>query len=218
MKNKKILFIRSLMTLTGLLGIGFGVAILRLSEFGIDSFGMMNIGISDTIGISFGTFLLLVNIVLVAFIAWKKREMVGGGTILAVVGLGYAIDGFYFSVLGSFRHLELSLAIRSVLMLIGILIVAVAVAFYVNANFGVSPYDALGFVVEELTNKKIKFQWARIGLDMICIGIGLVFGGPFGLATLFLTFLIGPLIHFFKTKLAVVIKGILNEQATFLPE
>ena len=45
----------------GILFIGLCVSFLRLSQFGVDPFSAMNLGISGFIGWSFGTWQLLVN-------------------------------------------------------------------------------------------------------------------------------------------------------------
>lgn len=48
----------------GILFIGLCVSFLRLSQFGVDPFSAMNLGISGFIGWSFGTWQLLVNAII----------------------------------------------------------------------------------------------------------------------------------------------------------
>ena len=64
----------------GILFIGLCVSFLRLSQFGVDPFSAMNLGISGFIGWSFGTWQLLVNaiILVVVFFSGKILHWCGG--------------------------------------------------------------------------------------------------------------------------------------------
>ena len=63
-----------IMMLLGNLLMGIAVAILRMSRFGTDPFTCMNLGVSGFLNISFGTYQLLVNIILFIFVLWKGRS------------------------------------------------------------------------------------------------------------------------------------------------
>ena len=55
----------------GILFIGLCVSFLRLSQFGVDPFSAMNLGISGFIGWSFGTWQLLVNAIILVVVSGK---------------------------------------------------------------------------------------------------------------------------------------------------
>ena len=66
----------------GILFIGLCVSFLRLSQFGVDPFSAMNLGISGFIGWSFGTWQLLVNAIILVVVFFQARSCIGAGTII----------------------------------------------------------------------------------------------------------------------------------------
>src|SRR5262245_35453988 len=106
------LLIRRMMMMTGgQIIIGFSIAALQIIALGTDPFNGMAIGISNTIGISLGTYLLMINLVLLVIVLWKKRELIGIGTIFSTVILGYIIE-FFYSTITVLGDINLSLPIR----------------------------------------------------------------------------------------------------------
>ena len=57
----------------GILFIGLCVSFLRLSQFGVDPFSAMNLGISGFIGWSFGTWQLLVNAIILVVVIFSGK-------------------------------------------------------------------------------------------------------------------------------------------------
>ena len=71
---------------------------------------------------------------------------------------------------------------------------------------GVSVYDAIALCLSERT--PIKFQYCRIGSDVVCVVVGFIFGAQVGLGTVITMFFTGPLIHIFQEVLAIpLIRG-----------
>ena len=66
---------------------------------------------------------------------------------------------------------------------------------------GVSVYDAIALCLSERT--PIKFQYCRIGSDVVCVVVGFIFGAQVGLGTVITMFFTGPLIHVFQEILAI---------------
>ena len=73
------------MMLAGILLIGMCVASYRMSGFGVDPFSCMNLGISGFLGMSFGTWQLIVNAVLLVIVWFTVRTCIGVGTIVNMV-------------------------------------------------------------------------------------------------------------------------------------
>ena len=80
------------MMIAGILFIGVCVGAYRLSRFGADAFTCMNLGISGFLGMSFGTWQLIMNLAILAVVAWKARGCIGPGTVANMVGVGYLAD------------------------------------------------------------------------------------------------------------------------------
>ena len=79
------------MMIAGILFIGVCVGAYRLSQFGADAFTCMNLGISGFLGMSFGTWQLIMNLAILAVVLWKARSCIGPGTVANMVGVGYLI-------------------------------------------------------------------------------------------------------------------------------
>ena len=70
---------------------------------------------------------------------------------------------------------------------------------------GMSPYDAVGYIIEMLTKGKVSFRAARITSDIVCVSIGFATGLQtgiqwkiIGIGTVVSAFCTGPLIQFFR--------------------
>ena len=85
-------------------------------------------------------------------------------------------------------------------------------ALYMTADLGVSTYDAVAIVLSGKW-KLAKFQYCRIGTDLICVVTGVVLflfaGGTFGqistiagIGTIITAFFMEPLIELFNVKIA----------------
>lgn len=82
-------------------------------------------------------------------------------------------------------------------MAIGLLLCCFGVGVYMSADLGISPYDALGMVLERKTKRNLGYKEIRIITDICCVAIGFFLSAPIGLGTIFTAFFTGPLIDFF---------------------
>lgn len=191
--------------------LGFGVALLRLSGFGTDPFCSMNIGVSSHLPISYGTYQLLVNLVLFIFVLIFYRKSFGIGAFVNMVGIGYIVDFciWLFGKAGiTIQGMESYLPVRILLMPVGIAVVSFGIAFYMDCDMGIAPYDALSPIIEERTHGRVKYKWARVTTDIICMAIGYFSGGPVGIATIIVAFFTGPVVSFFRASVvARLLKG-----------
>ena len=83
---------RTVMMLTGILFISLCVGCYRLSNFGVDAFTCMNLGISGFLHMSFGTWQLIMNAVILVVVFFTVRKNIGAGTIINMVCVGYGAD------------------------------------------------------------------------------------------------------------------------------
>lgn len=196
---------RIIMMLSGILFIGICVGSFRLSEFGVDAFTCMNLGISGFIRMSFGTWQLIMNTVILIVIFFTVRRCIGLGTVVNMVCVGYLADFICWLFLDILK-VEMTLPLRIIALIIGMLFAGLGVALYMVADMGVAPYDAVGIIIEEVTHNKLKYDKARVISDVIVVIVGVVFclmsGGKLGLiigiGTVCNALFNGPLIQFFK--------------------
>ena len=203
--EKRYFVRRCAMMLIGILFICICVGCYRLSGFGVDAFTCMNLGVSAFVGMSFGTWQLIVNAVILVIVFFTVRKCIGAGTIVNMVCVGYGADLICWLTLDVFQ-IEMTLPLRIAALLAGCVFAGLGVAFYMVAEMGIAPYDSVALIIEKATKKKIRFQYARVISDVTCVVIGVVFcliaGGSLwmivGIGTLCNAFFNGPLIQFFK--------------------
>lgn len=187
---------RLLLACCGFAIIGFSVAALRVIALGVDPLGAMTLGFSMLTGISFGIILLLIHLPVFLVMLWRARELIGIGTVVGMIGIGFATDFFYW--LFSFPQIsEWDLYIRVILLVVTIVIFAFGVALYTVAEIGMVPFDAIGLMVEKFSGGKIKFRWGRLAMDGVCALTAFLLGAPLGVATVLTVAGLGPLIGFF---------------------
>lgn len=191
--EKNTTIYRVIFVILGTIIIAFGISLFVRSEFGTDPFTCLNMGISSLTGISFGTCQLVINLILFIFQLIFGRKDVGIGTLINAVFVGYLVD--FFDFLYSFLP-QKSLVEQILLMIIGLIVIGYGVAMYMEANMGISPYDSLGVILSDKLKKKYSIM--RMTQDITCVVIGFLLGGPFGIATILMAFLLGYIISHYR--------------------
>ena len=191
--------------ISGILLISICVACYRLIGFGVDSFTGMNLGISGFLGMSFGTWQLIVNFVILIVVFFTVRHCIGLGTVVNMVCVGYIAD-FLCWLVDDVICIEMTLPLRVLALLLATLFASLGVALYMKADMGISPYDSVALIITKLTKEKIPFQYARISSDITALLIGILFclaskGDIWmivGIGTVCNSLFNGPLIQFFR--------------------
>lgn len=206
-KNNQLIF-RSILMLTGIFLISVCVAFYRLSGFGVDSFTGMNLGISGFISLSFGSWQLIANILILIVVFFTVRHCIGAGTIVNMICVGYAAD-FICWLVQDAAGVKMTLPLRILMLLIGTLFASSGVALYMKADMGISPYDSVALIIVKLTKEKVPFHIARISSDITALVIGILFCLAarnnvwliVGIGTIINSLFNGPFIQFFRKQL-----------------
>lgn len=186
------------MTIFGVLTTGFSVGIFNFSLFGMDPFQVFAHGIWTFFPIGFGTFYAIVNLIMLIAIFFIDRSKIGLGTVVNIFLLGYVVQFSSWLFIELFPEPFLYLRIAG--LIIGIIIISFGSALYFTGDMGVSTYDAIALVMSE---KKIaKFQYCRIGTDLLCTITGFLLGATIGVGTLVTALFMGPIIAFFNKTVA----------------
>lgn len=203
-KSKSDRLRRIVMTVAGVSASGIAVGFFNYSAFGMDPFQVLAHGLWNLTPLSYGTFYTIFSLILFIFVFMADRKKIGLGTVINMFLLGYITEFFSWLLIRLFPNGGLFL--RLIMLAIGITIMCLAAALYFTANMGVSVYDAVALCLSERT--PIKFQFCRIGSDVICVVIGFIFGAQVGLGTIITMFFTGPLINMFQQILAIpLIRG-----------
>ncbi|MCF0136303.1 MAG: hypothetical protein HUJ69_07785 [Lachnospiraceae bacterium] len=202
---------RILMTFFGVTVCGASVSLFKMAAFGVDPFQTLMAGLDFVIPLSFGLLYVIVNALLLTFSLIFDRTRIGLGTFMNLFLCGYITQFCYGGLLAAFP--SPSLPLRILFLVLGIVIMCFASAFYMTADLGVSTYDAVAIVMSGKW-KMGKFKIVRICTDLVCVLLGtLIFllgGGSWqtilasvGIGTIVTAFFMGPLIQFFNDTVAI---------------
>ncbi|MBQ7063579.1 MAG: hypothetical protein IJM90_01625 [Firmicutes bacterium] len=176
---------------------GLGVAIFKMSTMGNDPFSGMMMAVSAKIGMSYPLFQICLNLVFFAVqLAWARR-LIGIGTILNMLFLGY-LASFWYSVMGLFMTPPAGLAARLILVAVGVIVCSLGLSMYQLPDVGVAPYDSLALILDQKL-PRIPYFWCRIFVDGMAALACYLAGGIVGVGTLVCAFGLGPFIQFFNT-------------------
>ncbi|HEX2939062.1 MAG TPA: hypothetical protein VHO66_09125 [Ruminiclostridium sp.] len=189
---------RIIMTIFGVLISGFSVGMFNLSTFGMDPFQVLAHGIWMHTPISFGTFYMILNLLILVFIFFIDRRKIGLGTFINIFLLGYVVQfsSWQFETIIP----NPTIVIRIILLMIGIVILCFGASLYFIGDLGVSTYDAVALILSE--KKVARFQYCRIGSDLICTIIGFALGATVGIGTVVTALFMGPVIAFFNDRVS----------------
>ena len=194
--EKGNIFKRILMMLIGNVILGTGAGMLRAADFGVDPYQCFVLGIDKALKLGYGTTFVIVNAVFLVLMLILARKMLNVGTLVNMFFLGYIID-FSYSMCMKITSSP-SFFVRVVYFIVSILLITFSSAVIYTADMGVSTYDWIALKTAEV-QKKVSFKWCRVGTDLICVIIGLVFSIIPGIGTIVTAFLLGPLVSFFRT-------------------
>lgn len=190
---------RLLVMILGVVIIGLGVCLFRLSLMGNDPSSAFVLALGNRLGLPFSVMLIIVNTLwFIAEIALGRRY-IGAGTFFNWFCVGVFAD-LFTSLIANAGALPESIAGRLAVMLLGVIILSFSGALYQTANLGIAPYDALSIVMAD--RLPIPYFWCRITTDSCCALIAFLLGGVIGLGTLFCALGLGPFISFFTRTVA----------------
>ncbi|WP_050008220.1 YczE/YyaS/YitT family protein [Butyrivibrio sp. WCE2006] len=179
----------------GVFFMGFFLSFLIEVDLGTDPCTFMNITISRRLNILFGTWQLIMNTFLFIIVILFDRHQIGPGTIANMVCIGYTADLCRWIWKRTIpEYLFKEWPYRAVIFVAALILFVIAASLYMNADMGVSPYDAIPNILSNRLFKNISFKFVRIAFDGAVLLIGFLLGGRVEICTILMVFLLGPTI------------------------
>ena len=187
---------RLAMTICGVILCAIAVGFFKCSLFGVDPFQCLAQGSWGRFasGLSYGTYYLGISLLLLVIDLFLDKHYIGVATFINMFLTGYIVDLSQAMINQMLPNP--TLAVRAVLLIIGVVVMCFASSLYMTSDLGVSVYDAIPIVISNRSKKP--FRFCRIGCDLICVIVGTVCGLLPGVGTLVTAFFMGPLIEFFN--------------------
>lgn len=186
---KKVVFV-----VIGLGLLALGAALLGASGVGVDPYTAMNFGIGQVTGLGLGTAQMLVNIAMITFVIWKRPSVIGLGTVINIIFVGYAVQFFSGILRNGPIDLQANYFMMAAGLVAGILIYALGITMYVDTGLGQAPYEAIAPILTDMLGKS--YTMVRTAQDIIVLLIALACAGFtfVGIGTILCAFGTGVLI------------------------
>lgn len=197
----------------GILLLTLGIAFTIQSALGTSPFDALLVGLSSNIGLTVGSWEVIIALLLIccnALLAKQRPEFLGLITAL-ITGIG--IDIWLFLLHNFTPELWFS---KAICFGIGLMIIGLGTATYLQTNFAPIPVDRLTLIVQHLTKKNIFF--ARTSIYLLFLLLAILFKGPIGVGTLLTVSLGGLILNFFMPITKRFIDGALIDAAPLREE
>lgn len=171
----------------GLFLYGVSIALMLSAGLGVDSWDVLHQGLSQRTGISFGSVVIGVS-VLVLLLWIPLRQRPGLGTVANALAVGLVAD----AAIALLPRPEL-LWWQLLMLTAGIVANGIATGLYIGAGLGPGPRDGLMTGLAARTGRSIRLM--RTVIELSVLAAGWVLGGPVGLGTLLYAVSIGPIVQ-----------------------
>ena len=193
--QKKHFGIRFVTVMLAVLGMGFSLSFLLLVDLGADPCTMMNRAISMKLGMTFGNWQALLNVILLVIVVIFGGKNLGFGTLANMILIGYYADFFMWIWNQVFpENLFQCMQVRIGVLIPSIIVFILSAALYMDVDMGTAPYDAIPIIISDHL-PKVPFKVVRMCFDCIVTILGLVFGGKLGIMTVIMVLTLGPVIQ-----------------------
>lgn len=177
----------------GLFILALGISLMIIAEIGAGAWDALNVGLSQTIGLTVGNWVIIVGICVMFVNALLLRERPAFLAIGTIILIGFFIDFWLLIALDELNFK--GFVVRFLILIGGLVVASLGIAIYLQAKFPLSPLDNLMLAISK--RFKLKVGISKTIAEATGLILALIFGGPIGIGTLICTFGIGPIIQFF---------------------
>ncbi len=169
---------------------GFGLYLTIRANIGAAPWDVLNLGISKTFGILYGTASIAVSVTILV-IDILMKEPVGIAMFIDAIVVGKAVD--FFNWLDPIPPCK-SLLTGIPVLILGLIVLAYTQYTYMIASLGCGPRDTLMVGLAKRV-KRIPIGVVSIAILSTATLIGWLLGGPVGIGTLICAFGAGPIMQ-----------------------
>lgn len=178
--------------------VAVGICFFLQSRLGSDPITVWVDGLRHTLNISMGNASLLNNVVMLILAIVFARKYIYIGTVIGALATGPLMN-FFAPLVTNIFGADPNLVNRTIMMVIGQIIVCCGVALTLSVKFGFGATDSV--LVTLCRHFKLKYRNVKILSDVVYTGLGILLGGVFGIGSIVGVLTGGPLITFFEKHL-----------------
>ncbi|ALX48915.1 YczE/YyaS/YitT family protein [Lentibacillus amyloliquefaciens] len=181
----------------GILIFSLGITItVNMQHLGIHPWDVLNVALFDIVGLSIGSWAIIISFVLI-IISWiLDKSYIKIGTFLNAVLIGVFVDMYmWLDFLPEAMNSWLDVAI----IIAGIIVMGLGGGIYNSAGVGSGPRDGFMLSISDKTGASI--GKVRIIVESGILVIGLILGGPVFIFTFIFTFIQSPIFEYTYLKM-----------------
>jgi len=177
----------------GILILTLGICFTIQSEFGISPFDAVLVGLSFKVGLTVGSWEIIIAFLMICCNALLKRQKPEILGLLTAFITGMGIDLWLF-LLENLVTPELWYS-KAILFGIGLIVIGLGTALYLQTNFAPIPVDRLTLILRELTRTNIFLS--RTFIYLLFLIMAFIFEGPIGVGTILTVCFGGLILNYF---------------------
>ncbi|WP_273832420.1 YczE/YyaS/YitT family protein [Guptibacillus sedimenti] len=190
----------------GLAVLGLGIAMtIKGKTFGIGPWDVFHYGLFKQFGLTIGSWSIITGFIILAFTSLYTKTMPQLGAFLNMLLLGLFID-FFLYILPD----PVTLLSQGIVFIVGIVVLGYGIGLYVTSGLGAGPRDGIMLLIVEKTGWRI--DWVRNGIEIAVLLLGWLLGGPVGIGSIVIAFMLGKIIQFSMPQCKALLETVLTYQ------
>ncbi|WP_336758483.1 YczE/YyaS/YitT family protein [Paenibacillus sp. USHLN196] len=201
---KYVLFVAGILILT------LGISLTIQSELGTSPFDALLVGLSQHVGLSVGSWEVILAFLLIgcnSLLKQQKPELLG---LITAFITGVGIDIWLY--VSDFLITPEVWYTKLMTFVIGLVIISIGTAIYLQTNFAPIPIDRLTLILHELTRTPLFIS--RTFIYLVFLILAFLLSGPIGIGTLLTVCFAGLLLQFIMGHTKKKIDRILTDMDT----
>lgn len=190
----------------GLAVLGLGIAMtIKGKTFGIGPWDVFHYGLYKQFGLTIGSWSIITGFIILAFTSLYTKSLPQLGAFLNMLLLGLFIDFFLYLLPD-----PVTLFSQGIVFIIGIVVLGYGIGLYVTSGLGAGPRDGIMLLIVEKTGWRI--DWVRNGIEIAVLLLGWLLGGPVGIGSIVIAFMLGKIIQFSMPQCKALLETVLTYQ------
>jgi uncharacterized membrane protein YczE len=188
---------RFLFYIVGLTILSMGVSLTIKSDMGAGPWDALNVGLSKTFGLTVGSWVIIVGLILIVVNALLLKEKPDFLAIFTIVIVGAFID---FWLIYVFKTLEpTTLLTQLIVLILGLIFLSFGISTYLQAKYPLIPIDRFMLAIQY--RLKVNLMIAKTIGELTALILALIFKGPIGIGTIIIALVVGPFVQLFVPRL-----------------
>ncbi|QHA93019.1 YitT family protein [Bacillus sp. N1-1] len=190
----------------GLAVLGLGIAMtIKGKTFGIGPWDVFHYGLFKQFGLTIGSWSIITGFIILACTSLYTKSLPQLGAFLNMLLLGLFID-FFLYILPD----PVTLLSQGIVFIVGIVVLGYGIGLYVTSGLGAGPRDGIMLLIVEKTGWRI--DWVRNGIEIAVLLLGWLLGGPVGIGSIVIAFMLGKMIQFSMPQCKALLETVLTYQ------